>query len=178
MVAVVCPSLEVYWQDNSSNPSVDVDQFYINGSNYLQFYNVISSMKKSVMTIVMTGVVAFVTMSQKIVVTSNYVTNKMNEYPYHYMHSTNFETKDDAILNHKIVLSMNGIDTSKTSVEYDLDAPIFSNFLDKTDKKMAIVTYVRKNVFGGYTSCFIECDNVTFKLFESDGYILTHYKIK
>lgn len=135
-------------------------------------------MKKSVMTIVMTGVVAFVTMSQKIVVTSNYVTTKMNEYPYHYIHSTNFETKDDAILNHKIVLSMNGIDTSKTSVEYDLDAPIFSNFLDETEKNRAIVTYVRKNVFGGYTSCFIECDNVKFNLFESDGYMLTHYKIK
>ena len=135
-------------------------------------------MKKSIMTIVMTGVIAFVTMSQKIVVTSRYKSNKMTEYPFHYVHSTTFQTKDEAILNHKIVLSMNGIDTSKTPVEYELNAPIFSNFLYKSDKKTAIVTYVSKNIFGGYTSCFMECENVTFDLFESDGYLLTHYKIE
>ena len=178
MVAVVFPSLEVYWQDNSSNPSVDVDQYDINGSNYLQFYNVISSMKKSVMTIVMTGVVAFVTMSQVAIVPTYYRTTKVNEFPVRIMHSNSYKTKDEAVKFHKIVLDMNGIDTTTTSVEYELEAPIFSSFLHFNDKRTAIVTYVNKNVFGTYTSCFMECENVTFDLFESDGMMLTQRKIK
>lgn len=130
------------------------------------------------MTIVMTGVIAFVTISQVAIIPTYYNSIKMNQYPVRVMHSTSFKTKDEAIKFHKIVLDMNGIDTTTTSVEHELDAPIFSSFLHFNDKRTAIVTYVHKNVFGTYTSCFMECENVTFDLFESDGMMLTQRKIK
>jgi len=136
-------------------------------------------MKKSIMTIVVTVIIAFVTMSQQVAIIPNYYkTAIVNDFPVRIIHSESFITKDEAIKFHKIVLDMNGVDTTTTSVEYELDAPIFSSFLHFNDRTIAIVTYVSKNVFGRYTSCFMECENVTFDLFESDGMILTHKKIK
>lgn len=127
---------------------------------------------------VMLVAITFLSMSQKMNIPSYYKSSEVNNWPVRVMHSTSFKTKDEAIKFHKIVLDMNGVDTTTTSVEYELDAPIFSSFLHYDDKKTAIVTYVNKNVFGTYTSCFMECENVTFDLFESDGMMLTQRKIK
>ena len=127
---------------------------------------------------VMLVAITFLSMSQRMNIPSYYKSTEVNSWPVRVMHSTSFKTKDEAVKFHKIVLDMNGVDTTTTSVEYELDAPIFSSFLRYDDKKTAIVTYVNKNVFGTYTSCFMECENVTFDLFESDGMMLTQRKIK
>jgi hypothetical protein len=144
----------------------------------LKTENLYDAILRNVLTSMMMLFIVFGSFAQKLILSDRYNSISMNEFPVHYMHSAGFTTKDDAILNHKYVLAINGIDTSLTTVEYDLDAPIFSSFLHESSKKLLIVTYIRKNMFGGYTSCFMECDNVTFDLFESDGYMLTQRKIK
>jgi hypothetical protein len=116
--------------------------------------------------------------AQQIQVKGKYHSSKVDDWPIEYSHTATFRTKEEAIYFHKVMLDLNGIDTSKTSVEYGLDAPIFSSFLHENDEELAIVTYVRKNSFGRYTSCFLECKNVTFDLFESDGYMLTQNQIE
>jgi hypothetical protein len=122
--------------------------------------------------------IVFGSFAQKFYVPSYYKTTELNQFPIRIVHSNSFNTKEEAVNFHKTVMAMNGIDTSTTSVEWELDAPIFSSFLHYNDKKTAIVTYVNKNAFNTYTSCFMECENVTFDLFESDGYMLTQRKIK
>jgi hypothetical protein len=133
---------------------------------------------KPLLVAVMLVAITFLSMAQLAVIPTYYRTIKVNEFPVRITHTNSFETKDEAVKFHKIVLDMNGIDTTTTSVEWELDAPIFSSFLHFNDKRTAIVTYVNKNVFGTYTSCFMECENVTFDLFESDGMMLTQRKIK
>ena len=133
---------------------------------------------KPLLVAVMLVAITFLSMAQVAVIPTYYRTIKVNEFPVRIMHTNSLKTKDEAVKFHKIVLDMNGIDTTTTSVEWELDAPIFSSFLHFNDKRTAIVTYVNKNVFGTYTSCFMECENVTFDLFESDGMMLTQRKIK
>ena len=116
--------------------------------------------------------------AQQFQVDGKYQSSKVDDWPIEFSHTATFRTKKEAIYFHKVMLNLNGIDTSTTSVEYGLDAPIFSSFLHENDEDLAIVTYVRKNSFGRYTSCFLECKNVTFDLFESDGYILTQNQIE
>jgi hypothetical protein len=133
---------------------------------------------KPLLVAVMLVAITFLSMAQVAVIPTYYRTIKVNEFPVRIMHTNSFKTKDEAVKFHKIVLNMNGIDTTTTSVEWELDAPIFSSFLHFNDKRTAIVTYVNKNVFGTHTSCFMECKNITFDLFESDGMMLTQRKIK
>ena len=56
-----------------------------------------------------------------------YRTNQLTDWPVHYKHSATFNSKKKAILHHKKILNLNDIDTSNTSVEFDLDTPIFSS---------------------------------------------------
>jgi len=126
---------------------------------------------------VMLVAITFLSMSQKILLHNTYQTSETTEWPMHMIHTATFNTIEKAINFHKIVLDMNGVDTSTTVVEMQYEVPVFSSFL-ASDKKTAIVTYVKKNYFGNYSSFFIECDNVTFELFESDGMMLTQRKIK
>ncbi len=116
--------------------------------------------------------------AQQFQVEGKYQSSKVDDWPIEFSHTATFRTKKEAIYFHKVMLDFNGIDTSQTHVEYDLDAPIFSHFLHENDEEVAVVTYVRKNSFGRYTSCFLECKNVTFELFESDGFMLTYYQIE
>lgn len=133
---------------------------------------------KPLLVAVMLVAITFLSMSQVAIIPTYYKTIKVNEFPVRIMHTNSFKTKYEAVKFHKIVLDMNSVDTTTTSVEWELDAPIFSSFLHIHDKRTSIVTYVNKNVFGTYTSCFMECENVTFDLFESDGMMLTQRKIK
>ena len=48
-------------------------------------------MKKSIMTIVMTGVIAFVTMSQVSIIPTYYNSIKMNQYPVRMIHSSSYK---------------------------------------------------------------------------------------
>ncbi|MFM7595711.1 MAG: hypothetical protein ACKO4Y_05975 [Flavobacteriales bacterium] len=85
-----------------------------------------------------------------------------------------FESKEEAVESHKKVMGMNGIDTALTSVDWEMDTPIFSHMPFFENKKKVIVTYVTSNDEGGYLSVFMECKNVKFELFESDGYMLEY----
>jgi hypothetical protein len=144
----------------------------------LKTENLYDAILRNVLTSMMMLFIVFGSFAQKLYVPSYYKTTELNQFPIRIVHSNSFNTKEEAVNFHKTVMAMNGIDTSTTSVEWELDAPIFSSFLHFKDKKTAIVTYVNKNAFNTYTSCFMECDNVTFDLFESDGYMLTQRKIK
>lgn len=144
----------------------------------LKTENLYDAILRNVLTSMMMLFIVFGSFAQKFYVPSYYNTIELNQFPIRIVHSNSFNTKDEAVKFHKTVMAMNGIDTSTTSVEWELDAPIFSSFLHYNDKKTAIVTYVNKNAFNTYTSCFMECENVTFDLFESDGYMLTQRKIK
>jgi hypothetical protein len=134
-------------------------------------------MKKSVMTIAMTGFIALVTMGQSLVLNDRYSSMKAETYPMEYIHMSSFNTKQDAINFHLLTLDMIGIDTSGTIVTYDMDVPIFSNFLLMPENKKVIITYVRKNDIGGYNSYFIESKNIEFNMFESDGYLFINHKL-
>ena len=144
----------------------------------LKTENLYDAILRNVLTSMMMLFIVFGSFAQKFYVPSYYKTTELNQFPIRIVHSNSFNTKDEAVKFHKTVMAMNGIDTTTTSVEWELDAPIFSSFLHYNDKKTAIVTYVNKNAFNTYTSCFMECENVTFDLFESDGYMLTQRKIK
>ena len=132
---------------------------------------------RNFVTVFLTFMFVFETFSQNLVLTESYNTNEVNDWPMHKIHTSTFSSLDQAIEYHKLVLDMNGVDTTYTIVELELDVPVFSSFLAE-DNETAIVTYIKKNYFGNYMSVFIECDNVTFDLFESDGFMLTHKKIK
>ena len=123
--------------------------------------------------------IVFGSFAQNLILHDSYHTNEVDNWPMHKIHTSTFSTLDQAVAYHKLVLDMNGVDTAYTVVEKELDVPIFSSFLlDDRDKDNAIVTYIRKNYFGSYMSVFIECENITFDLFESDGFMLTHKRIK
>ena len=128
-------------------------------------------------TVFLTFMFVFTPFSQNLVLTESYNTNEVNDWPMHKIHTSTFSSLDQAIEYHTLVLDMNGVDTTYTIVELELDVPVFSSFLAE-DNETAIVTYIKKNYFGNYMSVFIESDNVTFDLFESDGFMLTHKKIK
>ena len=70
--------------------------------------------------------------AQQIQVKGKYHSSKVDDWPIEYSHTATFKTKEEAICFHKVMLNLNGIDTSKTSVEYGLDAPIFQVFYTKT----------------------------------------------
>lgn len=139
--------------------------------------NLYDAILRNVLTSMMMLFIVFGSFAQKILLHNTYQTSETTEWPMHMIHTATFNTIEKAINFHKIVLDMNGVDTSTTVVEMQYEVPVFSSFL-ASDKKTAIVTYVKKNYFGNYSSFFIECDNVTFELFESDGMMLTQRKIK
>lgn len=116
--------------------------------------------------------------AQHVITLGKYHANKESDWPVLYRHSATFNSLEDAILHHKEILNLNGIDTSLTSVEFELDTPIFSSYLHQDVEDLAIVTYVKKVSNRKYISCFLECENVTFELFESDGFILTQKEIE
>ena len=130
------------------------------------------------MTIAMTGFIALVTMGQKISLPSFYNTKTSSIYPVSYEHSCSFSSKEEAVSSHLKSLDWLEIDTSYTDVKMDWETPVFSSFLLKNDKNTAIITYVRMNDDGMYTSYFLEAKNIEFSLFESDGYMFYHAKIK
>lgn len=97
-----------------------------------------------------------------------------DDLPIYRMYEKHFETKEEAVESHKQVLDMNGLDTSFTDVDWEMDTPIFSHMPFLGNKKKVMVTFVTSNDDGGYSSVFMECKNVKFKLFESDGYMLEY----
>jgi hypothetical protein len=94
--------------------------------------------------------------------------------PIYCMYEKHFESKEEAVESHKQVLDMNGLDTSFTDVDWEMDTPIFSHLSFFENKKKVMVTFVTSNDDGGYSSVFMECKNVRFELFESDGYMLEY----
>jgi hypothetical protein len=94
--------------------------------------------------------------------------------PIYCMYEKHFESKEDAVDSHKKVLDINGYDTLETSVEWEMDTPVFSHLPFLDTKKKVMVTFVTLNKDGGYSSVFMECKNVKFDLFESDGYMLEY----
>ena len=127
---------------------------------------------------VMLVAITFLSMSQKISLPDFYQTKKSGVYPVSYEHSCSFDTKEEAVSAHLKSLDWLDIDTNYTSVKMDWETPVFSSFLLREDNKTAIITYVRMNDDGMYTSYFLEAKNVEFNLFESDGYTFYHEKIK
>lgn len=97
-----------------------------------------------------------------------------DDLPIYRMYEKHFESKEEAVESHKIVLDLNGIDTALTEVNWEMDTPIFSQILCFKSKKRVMVTYVTSNTDAGYSSVFMECKNVEFELFESDGYMFVH----
>ena len=97
-----------------------------------------------------------------------------DDLPIYRMSEKHFETKEEAVESHKQVLDMNGLDTSFTDVDWEMDTPIFSHMPFLGNKKKVMVTFVTSNDDGGYSSVFMECKNVKFELFESDGYMLEY----
>jgi hypothetical protein len=94
--------------------------------------------------------------------------------PIYRMYEKHFELKEEAVESHKKVLDLNDIDTASTWVEWDMDTPIFSSMQFFDTKKKVMVTFVTLNNDGGYSSVFMECKNVRFELFESDGYMFEY----
>lgn len=117
-------------------------------------------------------------MSQKISLPDFYQVKKSGIYPISYEHSCSFDTKEKAVNAHLKSLDWLEIDTNYTIVKMDWDTPIFSSFLLKEDTNTAIITYVRMNDNGMYTSYFLEAKNIEFALFDSDGYTFYHKKIE
>ena len=94
--------------------------------------------------------------------------------PIYRMYEKHFESKEEAVDSHKKVLDINGYDTLETSVDWEMDTPIFSSMQFFDTKKKVMVTFVTLNNDGGYSSVFMECKNVRFELFESDGYMFEY----
>jgi len=139
--------------------------------------NVASITKKSLIATVLTLVLASQVMSQKLVLSESYSTSSNSKFPpVKFEHKCSFNSKIEAINAHLVTLDFLGIDTANTFVDEALDTPIFSNFLLYSDKKTCIITYVTLNDEGGYDSCFLESKNISFDLFESDGFILSNSK--
>lgn len=101
-----------------------------------------------------------------------------DDLPVYRMYEKHFESKEEAVESHKIVLDLNGIDTAFTDVDWEMDTPIFTHILCFESKKRVMVTFVTSNTDGGYSSVFMECKNVKFELFESDGYTLVYNPAK
>jgi len=97
-----------------------------------------------------------------------------DERPILRIYEKAFESKEEAVESHKKVMGMNGIDTAHTSVDWEMDTPIFSHMPFFENKKKVMVTFVTSNDDGGYSSVFMECKNEKFELFESDGYMFVH----
>ena len=133
---------------------------------------------KPLLVAVMLVAITFLSMSQKVSLPDFYNTKISGIYPVSYVHSCSFDTKEEAVSAHLKSLDWLEIDTNYTDVKMGWETPVFSSFLLKEDKKTAIITYVRMNGEGMYTSYFLESKNVEFDLFESDGYMFYHEKIK
>ena len=97
-----------------------------------------------------------------------------DDLPIYRMYEKHFELKKEAVESHKQVLDMNGLDTSFTDVNWEMDTPIFSQIRCFESKKRVMVTFVTSHIDGGFSSVFMECKNVKFELFESDGYMFVH----
>ena len=97
-----------------------------------------------------------------------------DDLPIYRMYEKHFASKEEAVESHKKVLDMNGLDTALTDVNWEMDTPIFSHMPFIENKKKVMVTFVTSNDDGGYSSVFMECKNVKFELFESDGYMLEY----
>jgi hypothetical protein len=144
----------------------------------LKTENLYDAILRNVLTSMMMLFIVFGSFAQKLSLPDFYETKKSGRYPVSYEHNCSFDTKEEAIESHLKSLDWIGIDTSYTAVKMDWDTPVFSSFLLREDKKTAIITYVRMNEEGRYTSYFLESKNVEFDLFESDGYVFVHEKIK
>jgi len=140
--------------------------------------NLYDAILRNVLTSMMMLFIVFGSFAQKIALPDFYNTKMSGSYPVSYVHSCSFDTKEEAVSAHLKSLDWLDIDTNYTSVKMDWDTPVFSSFLLKSDKNTAIITYVRMNEEGMYTSYFLESKNVEFELFESDGYMFYHKKIK
>jgi hypothetical protein len=145
---------------------------------YLKTENLCDAIVRKVLTSMMFLWIAFGSIAQKISLPDFYDTRISGVYPVSYVHSCSFDTKEEAVSAHLNSLDWLYIDTNYTDVKLDWDTPVFSSFLLNEDKKTAIVTCVRMNDDGMYTSYFLEAKNVDFNLFESDGYMFYHAKIK
>jgi hypothetical protein len=145
---------------------------------YLKTENRCDALVQKALTTSMILWIAFGSIAQKIALPDFYNTRISGVYPVSYVHSCSFDTKEEAVSAHLNALDWLDIDTNYTDVKMDWETPVFSSFLLKEDKKTAIVTYVKMNDDGMYTSYFLEAKNVEFNLFESDGYMFYHAKIK
>jgi hypothetical protein len=144
----------------------------------LKTENLYDAILRNVLTSMMMLCIVFGSLSQKISLPDFYNTKMSGIYPVSYVHTCSFDTKEEAVSAHLKSLDWLEIDTNYTDVKMNWETPVFSSFLLKEDKKIAIITYVRMNGEGLYTSYFLESKNVEFDLFESDGYMFYHEKIK
>ena len=111
---------------------------------------------------------------QGIVVPKDYKVFDLDDNNCSVMYKKAFKSKLAAVRGHLRVLGSNDIDTSSTSVDIDMDTPIFSFFYEPNNYDRVFITYVTKSDYTGlYNSMFMECENKPFDLFESDGYLLS-----
>ena len=166
----------VYSKDWTPKTIIGIKKRKIGSIRYT-LMNVASMTKKSMIAMVLILGLASQVMSQKLVLSESYSTSSYSKFPpVKFEHKRSFNSKIEAINAHLETLEFLGIDTSNTFVDEALDTPIFSNFLLYSDKKTCIITYVTLNDEGGYDSCFLESKNISFDLFESDGFILSNSK--
>lgn len=116
--------------------------------------------------------VSFVTTGQ-MKLPSGYTSVEMGENGIEREYHKEFDNVYEAMSNHKIALYMNGVDTTKTVVNYKKfpNTPIFSFFYKKEDTDNVYVTLVTRGVTG-YESVFLVCYIEYIDFFVSDGYML------
>ena len=120
----------------------------------------------------------FLGMAQKLVL-PYYFEKVPNEYKQVYnTYKFTCTTKEEAVLVHKYALNFIGIDTTDMDEEMDRDVPVFGNFFLIGSKKIVVIDYVRKNVFGGYDCMFLESRNEDFDMFRSNDMRYVNTKIK
>lgn len=120
----------------------------------------------------------FLGMAQSLVL-PYYFEKVPNEYKQVYnTYKFTCTTKEEAVLVHKYALNFIGIDTTDMDEEMDRDVPVFGNFFLIGSKKIVVIDYVRKNVFGGYDCMFLESRNEDFDMFRSNDMRYVNTKIK
>jgi len=113
--------------------------------------------------------------AQSMVIPQDYKEMSAASTPCSKMYSRSFDTKHNAIRRHLEVLEMNNIDTNRTKIVYDLNAPIFSHFSNRENYDIIYLTYVHFNeATGTYNSTLMECPNQTMAVFESDGFVMQY----
>lgn len=113
--------------------------------------------------------------AQSMVIPPDYIEMSVAIAPCSKMYSRSFDTKHNAIRRHLEVLDLNNIDTNRTKIVYDLNAPIFSYFSNRENNDIIYITYVLFNEASGtYNSALMECPNQTMDVFESDGFVMQY----